>query len=115
MKHFFPAYWKEANPDPGATLSQVADHIDHIRDMAGVEYIGVGGDFDGIEDVVEGLEDVSKYPDLFAELSRRGYSDADISAIAGGNAIRVLEEAEAAAEKLKADRLAADPAATVSN
>ena len=109
------ASWKEANPDPGATLTQVADHIDHIRDMAGVEYIGVGGDFDGIEDVVEGLEDVSKYPDLFAELSRRGYSDADISAIAGGNAIRVLEEAEAAAAQLKADRLAADPAATVSN
>lgn len=101
--------WLAANPDPGATLSQVADHIDHIRRIAGVEHIGVGGDFDGISDVVTGLEDVSTYPALFAELSRRGYSDADISAIAGGNVLRVLERAEVVAAGIQQERLAEDP------
>jgi membrane dipeptidase len=103
------AAWMDAHPNPGATLSQVADHIDHIRDVAGVEHIGIGGDFDGIGEVVEGLEDVSTYPALMDELSRRGYSDADIAAIAGGNVLRVMAEAERVAAEQQAARLAADP------
>jgi membrane dipeptidase len=101
--------WDAVNPDPGATLEQVADHIDHIRDVAGIAHIGVGGDFDGISTVVTGLEDVSTYPALFAELSERGYSDADIASIAGGNVLRVLDEAESAASRLQGERLALDP------
>ncbi len=83
--------WDKANPGPKATLSQVADHIDHIRKVAGIDHIGIGGDFDGITEVVAGLEDVSKYPNLFAELLRRGYSDEDVQKIAGRNVLRVMQ------------------------
>jgi len=103
--------WVAANPDPGATLEQVADHIDHIRSVAGIEHIGLGGDYDGISEVVRGLEDVSTYPALLEELARRGYSDADLAAIVGGNLLRVMDQAEAVARDLKASRLAADPPA----
>ena len=72
-----------ANPAPRATLSQVADHIDHIRKVAGIDHIGLGGDFDGITEVVQGLEDVSTYPALTAELLKRGYTDDDIKKILG--------------------------------
>ena len=105
------AAWEAANPEPGATLADVADHIDHIRAVAGVEHIGLGGDFDGISTVVKGLEDVSTYPALLAELLRRGYSDADIAAIAGGNVLRAMERAEAVAASERERRLAADPPA----
>ena len=77
-----------------ATLSDVADHIDHIRDTIGAEHIGLGADFDGIEIVSEGLEDVSKYVDLIAELIRRGYSDDDLALIMGENVLRALHTAE---------------------
>jgi membrane dipeptidase len=86
--------WRVANPVPRATLIQVADHIDHIRKVAGVDHIGLGGDFDGITQVVMGLEDVATYPDLIAELLRRGYSDDDIKKITGRNILRVLKRAE---------------------
>ncbi len=79
---------------PRATLIQVADHIDHIRKVAGIDSIGLGGDFDGITQVVMGLEDVSTYPDLLAELLRRGYSDEDIRKIAGKNILRAFKKAE---------------------
>jgi membrane dipeptidase len=101
--------WVEANPNPGATLEQVADHIDHIRDVAGIEHIGIGGDFDGIGETVRGLDDVSTYPALMEELSRRGYSDADLAAIGSGNVLRAMERAEAVAAEQQAARLAADP------
>ena len=91
------AAWRAANPAPRATLSQVADHIDHIRKVAGIDHVGLGGDFDGITTVVEGLEDVSTYPALMAELLRRGYSDEDIRKIAGRNILRVMRAAETAA------------------
>lgn len=91
--------WRAANPAPRATLIQVADHIDHIRKMAGIDHIGLGGDFDGISQVVLGLEDVSTYPDLLAELLRRGYSDEDVRKIAGKNILRVLKSAEKVAGK----------------
>ena len=81
--------WRAEHPVPRATLQQVADHIDHIRKVAGIDHIGLGGDFDGITDVVQGLEDVSKYPDLTAELLKRGYSDADVKKIIGQNVLRV--------------------------
>jgi membrane dipeptidase len=93
--------WTAANPAPKATLAQVADHIDHIRKIAGIDHIGVGGDFDGITSVVRGLENVSTYPALFAELARRGYSDADIAKISSRNILRVMRTAEAVAVRLQ--------------
>jgi membrane dipeptidase len=86
--------WRSANTAPRATIIQVADHIDHIRKVAGIDHIGLGGDFDGITQVVLGLEDVSTYPDLIAELLRREYSDEDVRKIAGKNILRVLKRAE---------------------
>ncbi len=86
--------WDKANPAPEATLEQVADHIDHIRKVAGIDHIGIGSDFDG-GGGVKGLEDVSKYPDLTAELLRRGYSEGDIGKILGLNILRALRAGEA--------------------
>ncbi len=94
-----PAEQRAGKEPPRATLIQVADHIDHIRQVAGIDHIGLGGDFDGITQVVMGLEDVSTYPDLIAELLRRGYSDDDIRKIAGRNILRVLRAAEGIARK----------------
>jgi membrane dipeptidase len=87
--------WERAHPLPQATLAQVADHVEHVRKVAGVGHVGLGGDFDGTADVTVGLEDVSCYPDLFAELLRRGWSESDCAALAGGNLLRALREAEA--------------------
>ena len=98
------AAWNEANPTPPATLVQVADHIDHIRQVIGVDYIGIGGDYDGISTVIVGLEDVSTYPELTAELVRRGYSDEDIMKILGRNVLRVMRESEAVAARLQQER-----------
>jgi membrane dipeptidase len=89
---------------PKATLSQVADHIDHIRKIAGIDHIGLGGDFDGITQVVVGLEDVSKYPDLTAELLKRGYKDNDIKKILGQNVLRVMRQVEKVAAGLQKTR-----------
>jgi membrane dipeptidase len=96
--------WEQANPRPRATLAQVADHLDHVRQVAGPDHVGIGSDFDGITDLVVGLEDVSKYPDLFAELSRRGWTDADLKKLAGENLLRVLKQAETVSARLKKER-----------
>jgi membrane dipeptidase len=96
--------WRAENPEPRATLAQVADHVDHVRKIAGIDHIGLGGDFDGITSVVQGLEDVSKYPDLTAELLKRGYSDQDIKKILGLNILRVMREAERVSAELKKKR-----------
>jgi membrane dipeptidase len=96
--------WTKANPQPKATLSQVADHIEHIRKTASVNNIGIGGDFDGITDVIVGLEDVSTYPALFAELSRRGWTEADLRKLAGENVLRALKQAEVVSARLKKER-----------
>jgi membrane dipeptidase len=96
--------WRRSHPQPKATLAQVADHIEHIRKIAGVDHVGIGSDFDGITDLVVGLEDVSKFPDLFAELSRRGWTDADLKKLAGENVLRVLKQAEAVSARLKKER-----------
>ncbi len=95
-----PAEWRAANPAPRATIAQVADHIDHIKRVAGIDHVGLGGDFDGITQVVQGLEDVSTYPALIKELLRRGYTDEDIRKIAGRNVLRVMRGAEEAARRL---------------
>ncbi len=96
--------WRERNPRPDATLEQVADHIDHIRDVIGVEYIGIGGDYDGTTSLPVGLGDVSTYPKLFVELLRRGYSDEDVARIAGLNMLRVMREVENVAARLQRTR-----------
>ncbi|MDB4887605.1 MAG: peptidase renal dipeptidase [Gemmatimonadetes bacterium] len=88
------AAWRRAHPTPAATITDVADHIDHVRRVAGVDHVGIGSDFDGITENVVGLEDVSTFPALFAELARRGWSDADLAKLSSGNILRVLERAE---------------------
>lgn len=96
--------WFKKNPGPKATLSQVADHIDHARSVAGIDHVGIGSDFDGVSKLPEGLEDVSKYPALLAELLRRGYSEADVEKIASRNILRVLAESEKVARRLQEAR-----------
>jgi membrane dipeptidase len=96
--------WRKANPAPAATLAQVADHIDHIRKVAGIDHVGIGGDFDGITTVPKGLEDVSTYPALTAELLRRGYSDEDVKKILGLNMLRVMRKVEDVAARLQKER-----------
>ena len=86
--------WEKGHPAPAASLAQVADHIEHVRAVAGIGHVGIGGDYDGTPNLPAGLEDVSRYPALFAELLRRGWSEADCKALAGGNVLRVLREAE---------------------
>jgi membrane dipeptidase len=99
------AAWKATHPAPRVTVGQVADHIDHIRNVAGIDHVGLGSDFDGVSRTPVGLEDVSKYPALLAELLRRGYSADDLKKVAGGNVLRVLREAEKVAERLRKARL----------
>jgi membrane dipeptidase len=96
--------WLAVRPYPPATLEQVADHIDHVREVAGIEHVGVGGDFDGVPELPIGLQDVAAYPRLFGELRRRGYSDDDLRAVAGRNALRVLRAGEDVARDLQARR-----------
>ncbi len=91
--------WEAAHPMPQATLAQVADHVEHVRRVAGPEHVGIGGDFDGTPDVTAGLEDVSAYPALFAELLARGWPEPDCAALAGGNLLRVLRDAESVAAR----------------
>jgi len=93
--------WRAAHPEPRATLSQVADQIEYVRKVAGVDHVGIGSDFDGITEVVQGLEDVSTFPALFAELARRGWSDSDLRKLAGENLLRVFSQAEAVSKRLQ--------------
>ena len=96
--------WLKANPAPRATIADAADHIDHIRKVASINNIGIGGDFDGITSVPEGLEDVSTYPALTAELLRRGYKNDEIKKVLGLNSLRVMRGAEQVSKKLQAER-----------
>jgi microsomal dipeptidase-like Zn-dependent dipeptidase len=86
------------------TIAQVADHVDRVREVAGVDHVGIGGDYDGNDAWPRGLEDVSGYPRLFAELVRRGWSDEDLGKLASGNFLRALREAEAVSKRLAATR-----------
>jgi membrane dipeptidase len=96
--------WDSANPAPRATLSQVADHIDHVRKVAGIDHIGLGSDFDGITSVPEGLEDVSKFKDLTRELLSRGYGDEDVQKILGRNLLGVMRSVEETSARLRTQR-----------
>ena len=96
--------WRAAHSRPGASMAEVADHIDHVRKVAGVNHVGIGSDFDGITETVAGLEDVSTFPVLFAELARRGWSDADLRKLAGENVLRVLKRAEVVSKRLQRER-----------
>jgi membrane dipeptidase len=93
--------WRAAHPRPQATIKDVADHIDHVRKVAGVDHVGIGSDFDGIDETPVGLEDSSKYPWLFAELIRRGWSDGDLRKLAGQNLLRAMRAAETTAHRLQ--------------
>lgn len=96
--------WEGAHPKPRVTLAMVADHIEHIAKVAGVDHVGIGSDFDGVgADLPAGLEDVSTYPALLAELMRRGWSDADVAKLAGGNILRVLDRAESVARSMTSE------------
>ena len=96
--------WEASHPWPRGTVSQVADHIDHIRDVAGIDHIGLGSDFDGTTYVPEGLDDVSAFPVLTAELLRRGYSDEDVGKVLGVNVLRVMRAVEVVARRLQSER-----------
>lgn len=98
------AAWRAANPAPRATVKDVADHIEHVRKVAGVDHVGIGSDYDGIDAVPEGLEDTSKFPALFAELIRRGWTDADLKKLSRENALRALKQAEQVAARLQQER-----------
>ena len=97
--------WDASHPAPRATLKDVADAIDHVKKVAGADHVGIGSDFDGVDDdLPSGLEDQSKYPMLFAELIQRGWSDADLKKLAGENVLRVLAKAEEVAKRLQKSR-----------
>lgn len=111
MVTFVPSFINDAvrdysgsGPAPRATMDDVIRHIEHVRDVAGIDHVAIGSDFDGIDDVPVGLEDVSTFPALFAELSRRGWSERDLRKLAGDNLIRVMREAEYTAERMQGER-----------
>ncbi|HEX2224404.1 MAG TPA: dipeptidase [Thermoanaerobaculia bacterium] len=100
--------WRKANPAPKATLVQVADHIDHVRKLAGVDHVGIGSDFDGITSTPENLDGVEDFPVLLAELMRRGWKEDEIKKLVGLNALRAFREAEKTAQRLQKERPASD-------
>jgi membrane dipeptidase len=97
------AAWKKANPEPTATVGEIADHIEHIVKIAGYDHVGIGGDLDGIpyDEAPAGMNSVSGYPLVFAELIRRGWSDENLAKLAGGNVLRAMRQAEAVAASMK--------------
>ncbi|KPF79203.1 membrane dipeptidase [alpha proteobacterium AAP81b] len=97
------AEWEKAHPMPKVTLTEVADHIDHLAKIAGHDHVGIGSDLDGIDTTPDGLGGVETYPALIAELLRRGWSEADCAKLAGGNILRVLAAAEAVAAGMKGE------------
>jgi membrane dipeptidase len=96
--------WRAKNPTPKATLEDVVRHVEHVREVAGVDHVGLGGDYDGTSTLPEGLEDVSGYPRLLSALADRGWSDADLGKLTSGNVLRVWRDAETGAQELKAQR-----------
>jgi membrane dipeptidase len=103
---FSPFYreYRARTPEPPATLEDVVRHCEHIREVAGIDHIGVGGDYDGVEVLPQGMEDVTAYPRLLEALAQRGWSDDDLARLTSGNVLRVLREAEAGARALQQER-----------
>ena len=102
------AAWKKRHPSPPVPLARVADHIDHVRQVAGIDHVGIGTDFDGMDEFPVGLEDTSRFPALLAELRRRGYTANEVGKVAGGNILRVMREAERVAQRLQKARQPSD-------
>lgn len=100
----FVRTWKERHPMPEATIDDVVAHLEHVRNVAGIDHVGIGGDYDGTDSMPVGLEDVSGYPRLFAALLDRGWSESDLIKLAGGNVLRALRQAEAVARQLQSSR-----------
>ena len=100
----FAAGYRKKHAKPTATINQVIAHIEHVRDVAGINHVGIGGDYDGTDELPLGLEDVSGYPRLFVALADRGWSYLDLTKLAGGNVLRVMRDAEAGARALQATR-----------
>jgi len=96
--------WMAEHPPPRVTVAEVADHVEHVRAVAGIDHVGLGGDYDGVDFQPEGLQDVSGYPHLVAELLERGWSDPEVAKLTWDNALRVLREAEAVARDLRTRR-----------
>ncbi|MDA0329778.1 MAG: dipeptidase [Gemmatimonadetes bacterium] len=101
MVTFVPSFVTANEP---ATIADVADHVDHVANLAGIDHVGIGSDFDGIDSTPVGLENVSTFPALFAELSRRGWSEEELAKLAGENVLRAMREAEAVARRLQRER-----------
>jgi membrane dipeptidase len=95
--------WLAAHPEPKVTVQMVADHVEHIAKIAGHDHVGLGGDYDGLPKLPEGMEGVDAYPKLLIELMRRGWSDADLAKLAGGNILRVMEAAEKTARDMASE------------
>ena len=98
------ASWETLHPMPVTSLAEVADHIEHVRRVAGIDHVGLGSDFDGIPDAPRGLEAVDRYPALLMELMRRGWTDAEVAKVAGENILRVMSEVERVAIRLRGER-----------
>jgi membrane dipeptidase len=96
--------WQRQNPIARGTIATVADHVDHVVQVAGIDHVGLGSDFDGVTSLPVGLEDVSRFPHLTAELLRRGYSERDVKKILGENTLRVMREAELVSARLRRER-----------
>ena len=103
FQRFSEAYGRE-HPKPDATIDDVVRHLEHVREAAGIEHVGIGGDYDGTDTYPVGLEDVSRYPRLVAALVERGWSDADLARLVRGNTLRVMRDVEAVARDLQARR-----------
>lgn len=100
----FEARWAALHPQPAATLADVVAHCEHVREVAGIDHIGFGGDYDGVDRLPDGLEDVTGYPRLLAALADRGWSYADLAAITSGNVLRVMREVESTATRIRTER-----------
>ena len=100
----FRASWALDHPAPTATLADVVAHCEHVRSVAGIDHIGLGGDYDGVDTLPEGLEDVTGYPRLLAALAERGWSDADLARLASGNILRVMRDVESTAARIRTER-----------
>jgi membrane dipeptidase len=100
----FRAGWAPAHPEPTATLADVVAHVEHVREVAGIDHVGLGGDYDGVKALPVGLEDVSGYPRLLAALAARGWSTKDLARLTSGNVLRVMRGVESASAKLRSER-----------